>query len=119
MKAGLAGNLNKNDLWTGHINPDKVNCANSAGCQDQVNLASNGAHYNTSVYPDHKVKYDNGGFCGRFQHNFGINELNCNNNIRYSCEFLSARSSIADLGLAFWSSSSSCDTFLIFNKCLT
>ena len=87
MKAGLAGNLNKNDLWTGHINPDKVNCANSAGCQDQVNLASNGAHYNTSVYPDHKVKYDGGGFCGRFKHNYGIDDQSCNTNKRYSCEF--------------------------------
>ena len=69
--------------WTGHINPDKVTCT---GCQDEVKLASNGDHYNTSVHPNHRVKYNNGQFCAMFGDNY-IEGDGCKTDRRYACEF--------------------------------
>ena len=77
------GALTEN-YWTGHINPELTTC--TTGCQDEVSLASNGAHYNTTVYTDHEVKYNNGKFCAIFW-NPGIDDAGCGGTIRYACEF--------------------------------
>ena len=69
--------------WTGHINPEKATCT---GCQDEVNLASSGDYYNTTVHPNHRVKY-NTQFCGMFGDNYGIEGDGCNTARRYACEF--------------------------------
>ena len=71
--------------WTGHINPDTVTCT---GCQDEVKLASNGDHYNTTVHTDHTVRYNNGHFCANFDTSSDVIEgLQCPELRRYACEF--------------------------------
>ena len=82
------GALGNNNFWTGHINPELTTC--TTGCQDEVSLASNGAHYNTIVHTDHEVRYQGGKFCAMFRdaNNYhGIDDHGCNNNQRYACEF--------------------------------
>ena len=69
--------------WTGHINPDKVTCT---GCQDEVKLASNGDHYNTTVHANHVVRYGNRQFCAMFGDDY-IDGDGCSRIRDYVCEF--------------------------------
>ena len=80
------------DYWTGVVNPDLITCDGHPDCENQVTLASDGARYNTTVYPDHGVVF-RGDFCARYRVTEyqgtpkGIYDKICSSPVASSCEF--------------------------------
>ena len=87
--------MENNDFWTGLVNPDKVGCYSEAQCLNKVFWISDGAPYDTEVYPDHKLNFNSFQyFCAPYsssinnqQGNFGIDDKACHHKYYFACEF--------------------------------
>ena len=86
--------LESNDFWTGLVNPNKMFCIREATCLNIVHWVSDGIPYDTEVYPGHKLFFNNGYFCARYQDyidyqtgNFGIDDKDCSAKYYFACEF--------------------------------
>ena len=89
------GLVEDNDFWTGLINPDRVGCYSEAQCLNKVFWISDGAPYDTEVYPDHKLNFNSlQYFCALYsssinnqQGNLGIDDKPCHLKHYFACEY--------------------------------
>ena len=87
--SNFPGRLN-GDFWTGLVNPDLIKCESSLECLNHVHVLSDGSPYDTEVYPDHTLKFNNNQFCARYFNwtsTAGINDQLCSKTYYFACEF--------------------------------